>query len=257
MATPTPAPVAVITGGARRLGYHISQALLERGYRLFVLYRSTTPELEQLESRGVVSIHVDLAEPGNVQGALERIRSQAPHIHVLVNNASEFYPDMADTLDLATQTNRLFQINSTAPMMLMHGLQAQLVTAAKAQGTPSLIVNITDIFSERPNPRFAAYCASKAALSSLTLSYAGKLAPNVRVNAIMPGPIGFLPSHTDDQKKQVLSETLLPREGGFHSVVIQLLALIDNDFITGAQIPVDGGRRLAQGMSMQINGDAG
>lgn len=257
MTTQTSAPVAVVTGGARRLGYHVSLSLLERGYRLFVLYRSRTPELEQLESRGAICLQADLARPDNVSAALDQIRSQTQPVHVLVNNASEFYPDVADTLDLAAQTNRLFQINSTAPMMLMHGLEAQLENAAKAQDTPSVVVNITDIFTERPNPRFASYCASKAALSSLTLSYAGRLAPLVRVNAIMPGPIGFLPSHTDDQKKQVLSETLLPREGGFQSVIVQLLALIDNDFITGAQIPVDGGRRLAQGMSVQINGDAG
>lgn len=250
-------PLAVVTGGARRLGYHVSQALLDRGYRLFVLYRSRTRELEQLERRGAESFQADLANPLNVQQVLQHINNRTSCVDLLVNNASEFYPDVADTADLAAQANRLFQINSTAPLMLMHGLESQLKRAARERGASALIVNITDIFTERPNPRFAAYCASKAALSSLTLSYAGKLAPDVRVNAIMPGPIGFLPSHTESQKQQVLSETLLAREGGFKSVVVQLLALIDNDYMTGARIPVDGGRHLAQGMATQIDGDAG
>ena len=256
MKNSTSPPVAVITGGARRLGYYISQSLLERGYQLFVLYRSRTEELKQLELKGAITLQVDLADPDNLHSAIVHLRTHAPTVNVLVNNASEFYPDSRDTLDLATQTSRLFQINCIAPLMLMDGLKPQLDSASLTEGTSSLIVNITDIFAERPNPRFASYCASKAALSNLTLSYAGKLAPNVRVNAIMPGPIKFLPSHTEQQRKQVLSETLLPREGGFESVVIQLLALIDNEFITGAQIPVDGGRRLSQGMSFQIDSDA-
>lgn len=253
----TPRPIAIVTGGARRLGYHISQSLLDRGYLVFVLYRSRTDDLERLEAQGAESIQIDLADPQNVEACISTLQLKAASVCLLVNNASEFYPDAANTFDLATQANRLFQINSVAPLMLMQGLEEQLKSAAREQGSPSLVVNITDIFSERPNPRFSAYCASKAALSSLTLSYAGKLAPDVRVNAIMPGPIGFLPDHTEEQKRQVMSETLLAREGGFQSVVIQLLSLIDNDFITGAEIPVDGGRRLAQAMAVQVNGDAG
>src|SRR5699024_12749878 len=108
-----------------------------------------------------------------------------------------------------------------------------------------LIVILTDSFVEIPFPAFAAYCASKAALSNLTLSYARSLAPHVRVTAIMLGPIQFLPDHTEQQRASVLAETPLAREGGFGSVVLQLLALLDNDFMTGALIPVDGGRRLA------------
>ena len=71
------------------------------------------------------------------------------------------------------------------------------------------------------------------------------LAPEVRVNAIMPGPVCFLPDHTAEDQARVLSETLLAREGGFDCVVQQILALLDNHFMTGALIPVDGGRRLA------------
>ena len=239
------APVAVVTGASRRLGFHTCEALLERGYQVFALYRTETDELRQLVERGAVSLQVDLADPDDVGQAIATLKSCTDVVHVLINNASEFTPDETAESDLALQAARFFQINSTAPMMLMAGLTQQLRAGYEAPEGPALVVNITDIFVEKPNPKFAAYCASKAALSNLTLSYAQRLAPEVRVNAIMPGPVRFLPKHTAEDQATVLSETLLAREGGFDCVVQQILALVDNHFMTGALIPVDGGRRLA------------
>ncbi len=247
------APVAVVTGAGRRLGYEISKALLERGYDLVALYRTRTDEFDHLIQLGAKALQVDLGDPEALQARIDEILDKTTSISLLVNNASEFEKDAGRPEKLAAQAARLFQVNSTAPMQLMYNLSDPLKRAAVESGRSSLIVNITDIFTERPNPNFGAYCASKAALANLTLSYAALLAPEIRVNAIMPGPIGFLPSHSDIQRRQVLSETLLAREGGFHHVVLQLLALIDNDFITGAQIPVDGGRRLAQGMASHLD----
>ncbi|GGY85767.1 SDR family NAD(P)-dependent oxidoreductase [Marinobacter zhanjiangensis] len=238
-------PVAVITGAGRRLGFYTCQALLDLGYRVFALYRTTTGEIDQLAARGATPVAVDLADPASVDQALVTIRTRTPEVHLLVNNASEFTADEEEEADLARQAARLFQINSIAPMMLMAGLSNCLRAGCTSPAEPTLVVNITDIFVEKPNPTFAAYCASKAALSNLTLSYARSLAPEVRVNAIMPGPIGFLPDHTEEEQARVLSETLLAREGGFDSVVQQIIALLDNQFMTGALIPVDGGRRLA------------
>lgn len=245
----TSAPIAVVTGAGRRLGYDISQALLDRGYLLFALYRSRTKELEHLEKRGATTIKVNLADSQSVLECIDVISASTEEVNILVNNASEFTSDASENSVLADQATRLLQTNCISPMMLMHGLEDRLKRAGDAQKRSSLVVNITDIFAERPDPRFSAYCASKASLNSLTLSYSAKLAPLVRVNAIMPGPIEFLPDHTDDHKNKVLSETLLGRKGGFHSVTLQVLALLDNDFITGAQIPIDGGRRLAQGVT--------
>lgn len=246
-------PVAVVTGAGRRLGYEISKTLLERDYNVIALYRTQTDELNHLIQLGANTLQVDLEDPKALQARIDEILHEQTNISLLVNNASEFENDTRSPEKLAAQAARLFQVNSTSPMQLMSNLSNPLKRAAVETGRSSLIVNITDIFTERPNPIYGAYCASKAALANLTLSYAALLAPEIRVNAIMPGPIGFLPSHSDLQRRQVLSETLLAREGGFDSVILQLLALIDNDFITGAQIPVDGGRRLAQGMASHLN----
>ncbi|PAV27061.1 dihydromonapterin reductase/dihydrofolate reductase [Tamilnaduibacter salinus] len=235
--------VAVVTGGGRRLGHDTSQALIDRGYHVIVVYRTRTAELEQLEAQGARSFQADLANPADVDALIGTL-SREERIDLLVNNASEFTPDPEGHEALAEATMRLYQINAAAPILLMAGLSDALLRAG-TDLAPSLIVNITDIFTEKPNPRFASYCASKAALSNATLSYARSLAPRVRVNAIMPGPIRFLPDHTDEQRDSVISETLLAREGGFEAVVTQLLAMVDNHFMTGALVPVDGGRRLA------------
>src|SRR5690554_5554786 len=238
-----PAPVAVVTGASRRLGFEIGKALLARGWRLYALHRSETDELAQLGDAGARCLAVDLADIASVTRVVETILAETEQVGLLVNNASEFTPDATDAMVLAHQANRLFQIHATAPMQLMSGLAGALKRGGES-GSSALIVNLTDIFVEKPNPAFAAYCASKAALSNLTLSYARTLAPHVRVNAIMPGPVQFLPEHTEQQRATVMAETPLAREGGFGSVVQQLLALLDNDFMTGALIPVDGGRRL-------------
>lgn len=241
----TAAPVAVVTGAGRRLGFYTCQALLDRGYHVFALYRTATDEIATLSERGATPLSVDLSDPADIEKGLEQIRQQTSKVHLLVNNASEFTADEEHADALTRQATRLFQINSIAPMMLMAGLSDCLRAGCTSVAEPTLVVNITDIFVEKPNPKFAAYCASKAALSNLTLSYARMLAPDVRVNAIMPGPVRFLPDHTAEDQTRVLSETLLAREGGFDSVVKQIIALLDNEFMTGALIPVDGGRRLA------------
>lgn len=235
--------VAVVTGGGRRLGFETAHALLDRGYQVIVVYRTRTAELAQLEEQGARCVQADLAAPGEVDSLIGTL-AREERIDLLVNNASEFTPDPDGHQALAEATMRLYQINAAAPILLMAGLSEALQRAGTDRA-PSLIVNITDIFTETPNPRFASYCASKAALSNATLSYAQSLAPTVRVNAIMPGPIRFLPDHTDEQRESVINETLLAREGGFEAVITQLLAMVDNHFMTGALVPVDGGRRLA------------
>ena len=230
----------MITGANRRLGLEIAQALLDRDYQVVVLYRTETEALARLEEQGAQIRRLDLDEPAAVSAMATELAAAFPRIRLLVNNASRFEPDPEDMAERAVLYESLYRVNVMAPYLLVEGLKTSLASDGDGQ-----VINITDIFAEKPNPRFAAYCSTKAALANLTLSHARALAPAIRVNAIMPGPIKFLPSHQEAEKQAVMEETLLRREGGFEAVVRMLLALIDNDFMTGAAIPVDGGRRLA------------
>lgn len=233
-------PLAAVTGANRRLGLELSRALLERGYQVLALYRTQTPEISALLSQGALGYRLDLDDRQSLLATVETIRHNHPSLDLLVNNASRFEPDPPDLSATAQLHEALYRVNVVAPHLLIEGLKDRLAASGKG-----LVVNITDIYAEKPNPRYSAYCATKAALANLTLSLAQTLAPSVRVNAIMPGPIKFLPSHGAAEKATVIGETLLGREGGFTPVVKMLLALIDNDFMTGAAVPVDGGRRLA------------
>lgn len=115
-----------------------------------------------------------------------------------------------------------------------------------ATGDDPNVIHITDIFAERPDPQYRTYTAAKAGLDNLALSYAQLWAPTVRVNRLQPGPILFLPEHSEEHKRKVLANTLLQREGGLQPVLDAIHLLINNAYMTGAVIKVDGGRFLAQ-----------
>ncbi|MFE8070222.1 SDR family oxidoreductase [Marinobacteraceae bacterium S3BR75-40.1] len=233
-------PLALVTGAGRRLGFELSRALLEAGYRVIATYRTHTEDIDTLAARGAEVKALALDDPESLDAFGAWLHQHHRQLDVLINNASGFEKDAGTPAERARHLQALLQVNTVAPYFLM-----EVCTPLLQQAHGASVINITDIFAEKPNPHFAGYCATKAALQNLTLSFARRLAPAVRVNAIMPGPIQFLPSHTAEQRAAVLAETPLGREGGFESVVRMALSLIDNDFVTGATIPVDGGRLQA------------
>jgi len=133
----------------------------------------------------------------------------------------------------------VFQVHNVAPYLLITGLQQQL-----SNSDNGLIINITDIYTDKPSTNYIAYCAAKAGLANMTQAFAKTLAPDVRVNAIQPGPILFLPEHDNEHKMQVLDETPLRVEGGLKPMIDTVRFLRDNPFLTGESIKVDGGRAL-------------
>jgi len=160
---------------------------------------------------------------------------------LLINNASLFVDDTVIAEGLSFGYQDLSFIHVEMPHLLMSQLHHLI---AKANGN---IVSITDIFSDNPNPRFSLYCSTKAGLKSLTLSAAKRWAPDIRANCVQPGPIKFLPEHTEEQKEKVMGETLLPWEGGFDPIFKTVEFIVDNTYLTGQCINVDGGRSIVRG----------
>src|SRR5690554_4432676 len=109
------APVAVVTGAGRRLGLETCRALLDRGYRVFALYRTDSDGIRTLARQGAVTIAADLADPAQVNRTITDILEQTDQLQLLVNNASEFTADEPDAEQLALQAARLYQVNSIAP----------------------------------------------------------------------------------------------------------------------------------------------
>lgn len=229
---------AIITGAGRRFGFELAKALLTEGYQLFAHYNSSRDGIDELEALGAKSIQADFTDTDSIQAMIRTLSGATDSIDLLINNASCFFDN--ETVD--NDNNALaavFQVHGIAPYLLINGLQQQL-----SRSENGLVVNITDVYAERPSTHYIAYCAAKAGLANMTQAFAKSLAPSVRVNAIQPGPILFLPEHDQEHRLQVLDETPLRVEGGLEPMIETVRFLRDNPFITGESIKVDGGRGL-------------
>lgn len=227
---------AVITGTSRRLGAYLAEKLSAEGYQVFGLTRQINPQQQYL-----TQIAVDYQSADSVMSAIRQLQQQSS-IDLLVHNASLFEKDELHTEDTVSFYQALFAVHMQLPALLNQHLAPQI---AKTQGG-GLIVHITDIYSENPNPTFSLYCSTKAGLENLMKSAAKAYAPQIRVNSIQPGPIMFLPEHSNSEKQQVMQQTLIAQEAGFEPIYQGVRFLIDNKFVTGLSLKIDGGRSLGK-----------
>ncbi|MFM2485301.1 SDR family oxidoreductase [Celerinatantimonas yamalensis] len=231
---------AFITGIGHRLGFYLALRLIDQGYTVSGQYRSERDTLAKLSSQGVTLYQADFTKWDSLCQLAEQL-SPLPRLDLLVHNASAFYPTQDDPQAQAQDMAKFAAVHMQAPLLLTETLS----DALKA-GEDSCIVALTDIYIHHPNPRLHAYCASKAGLDNLMQSYALRLAPEVRVNCIEPGPILFLDEHDSAYRQQILDRTPLQCEGGLEPIWQALAMIIQNRYLTGARIAVDGGRSVAQ-----------
>lgn len=240
-------PVALITGGAKRVGAEIARTLHAAGYDLALHFRSSvkdaaklTGELEDQRPHSTITIQGELAEPESWPTMIELVMDRYGRLDALVNNASAFYPTPVGSATTA-QWNELFASNAQAPFFLA---QAAVPALRKTRGA---IVNLVDIYAERPLANHPIYCMAKAALAAMTRSLALDLAPTIRVNGIAPGAVMW-PSDGKpyDDQQAMLARTPLQRAGSPQDVADAVLWLLrDAPFVTGQIIRVDGGRSLS------------
>lgn len=236
-------PVALITGAGRRLGLHMSRALLAQGWRVIALTRKREGELAELAEKhsALDIVACDALSDSSVNAAIESIQERYQHLDFLLHNASIYERDNAHEADFSEFYDALYQIHMKLPAALNRALSGLLENSVRPSGN---IIHITDIYASNPNQEYALYCSTKAGLENLMLSFAKRLAPKIRVNAIQPGPIKFLPEHSSNEQKQVLSETLLPIEGGFEALEKGIEAILANEYITATVLKIDGGRSV-------------
>lgn len=238
--------VALITGGARRVGAVACRRLHAEGMRIVLHYRSSEgeasdlrAELERVRANSIVLVQGDLLHAASLARIVGEAADAFGGLDVLVNNASSFYPTPIGT---ATEQHwdDLIGTNLKAPFFLAQAAAAHL---RKSQGC---IVNIVDIHGQRPLKNYPIYSAAKAGLIMLTKSLARELAPEVRVNAIAPGTIIWPERGLDEAvKQQILERTPLKRSGDPDDIARTMLFLIrDAGYITGQVIAVDGGRSV-------------
>ena len=240
-------PVALVTGSARRIGAAIARALHAAGYDLALHYRSSSDdvdalaaELERVRPGSTVRLQADLAEFDRLPELVAQTVGRFGRLDALVNNASGFFPSPVGDATPA-QWDALFATNARAPLFLAQAAAPHLARNGGA------IVNLTDLYGERPLPGHSIYCMAKAALLMATKSLALELGPEVRVNAVSPGAILWPEDGGDDAaRRAMLQRTPLARTGTPEEVAEAVRWLLqDATYCTGQVIHLDGGRRLA------------
>jgi pteridine reductase len=234
----------LITGAARRVGAAIVRALHGAGARIAIHHRASGAEAQALAAElnavrpdSALLLQADLLDASRLPLLVEATLSTFGRLDILVNNASTFYPTPVGTIT-EPQWDDLLGTNLKAPLFLSQAAAPALI---QSQG---LILNIVDIHGLRPLKGFPVYSPAKAGLVMLTHALARELAPEVRVNAIAPGPVLF-PSTglTEERKADIIDRTLLKRRG--HPEDIARAALFfaaDAPYVTGQVLAVDGGR---------------
>jgi pteridine reductase len=239
-------PVVLITGAARRVGAVIARSLHAAGYDLALHCRSSRAALDalmaELDGRragSTLALQADLADAERLPGLIDGAAAHFGRLDALVNNASIFHATPVGGIT-AAQCDAFFAINARAPLLLAQAAAPHLKT------THGSIVNITDIYAERPLPQHAAYGMGKAALRMATLALAQELGPEVRVNAVAPGNVLWSENPVKAETMQTLIErTALQRQGTPEDIAGAVLWLIrDAAYVTGQTIRVDGGRIL-------------
>jgi NAD(P)-dependent dehydrogenase (short-subunit alcohol dehydrogenase family) len=234
--------VAIVTGGARRVGQVISLALAEKGAHVAFTYRSGDPSqtLAGIQACGVegMALQLNVLDWDQPKMVVEQVIRRLGRVDILVNSASVW--QSAPFLEITRQQwQTSLGANLTGPFLC-----AQAVAPYMLEQKSGHIVNITDLSAHQTWPRFADHSASKAGLEALTRVMAAELAPDVRVNAIAPGTI-LLPDGASEAKKQwAIGNSLLKRVGTPQDVARTVIFLTENDFVTGAVYFVDGGRAL-------------
>jgi len=236
----------VVTGGAIRVGRHVAGRLAERGANIVVNYRTSAREAEgavaEFRGQGVGSLAVqaDVSTHAGVQAILDAATGEFGSVEVLINNASIYAPTPFDELDEA-DFDRNIAVNLKGPYLgcWLFGRHMQ------AQGRGK-IVNVADWAVERPYVNYAPYFVAKGGVVALTRVMAKELAPAVQVNAVAPGPI-LMPADFDQETiRAVERATPLGRIGDPEDIAQTILYLVEGtDFVTGAVIPVDGGRTVS------------
>ena len=237
---------ALVTGAAKRIGRALALALAGEGMNLLVHYRRSVREVHETQAaaeRLGVRVHLlqaDLKDFSQIQQLIRRAFRLAPKIHVLVNNASIFYKTPLGKVR-EKEWDEFFDVNLKAPFFLARAIGLRMFQQKEGK-----IINLIDWTAFRPYTQYLPYCASKAALVSVTQGLAKVLAPYVQVNGVAPGPILPAVGSKSKEMQQVIKRTPLKRYGEPSDIAEAVRFLVKStDFVTGVVLPVDGGNLIA------------
>lgn len=229
----------LITGASQRIGLAFAMHCLENNTPVIATYRTHRPAVETLKAAGARCIHADFATNEGIDAFIDTLKQETPTLRAIIHNASDWMPERADS-DPAEVMAAMMQIHSMTPYRINLACRHLLENSDATTD----IVHMTDYVVEKGSAKHIAYAASKAALDNLTRSFARLLAPNVKVNSVAPSLIMFNEGDSEAYREKTLKKSLLGIAPGEAAAVQTLQFLLDNPYITGRSIGLDGGRPL-------------
>lgn len=235
---------ALVTGAGRRVGREIALELARRGANLLVHYHRSEKDAEETAAlirqlaRQAGTLQADLASVIAIERMVKTIQESRIEIDILVNSASLFLKSSVESPNEANWDSQM-DTNLKGPYFL-----STLLGSRMRKNKGGVIINITDWSAFRPYRDYAAYCASKGGLTTLTKSLARDFAPHVRVNAVAPGPVLQPPDMDAHEAKTIAELTALGRWGTPKDIAKAVAFLAENDYVNGQILVVDGGRSL-------------
>ncbi len=248
---PDKRPVAIVTGGAHRVGNFVVRDLAGRGYRVVIHANRSLTEAQQVAAElcaqgdPSIAIAAELRDPDSVANLVAATHEHFGRIDALVNCAAIWNRKPLEQIT-AEDVREHFEVNTLGTFLCCQ--QVGMVMTTQTRG--GAIVNIGDWAISRPYVDYAAYFPSKGAIPTLTRTFAVELAKRnsrVRVNAVLPGPVLFPATMSERERKEAIAGTLVRHEGTPEHVARAVVFLLENDFVTGVCLPVDGGRSIFSG----------
>jgi pteridine reductase len=235
----------LVTGAARRLGAATARYLHAQGMDIIIHYHHSraaaetlSAELSALRRDSSWTLMADLRDPDAPRRVITDSLRYSGRLDALINNASVFYPTSLEQVTTA-EWDAVVNINLRSAYFLIREALPHL------RATQGSVINIADIFAERPKRDHSIYCITKAGLVMLTKALAVEVGPEIRVNAIAPGALLWPESIPDHIKTGTLAKTILKRKGSAIDIAKAIRYLIlDADYVTGQVLTVDGGRTL-------------
>lgn len=229
----------LITGVGKRIGLYLAKAFLARGHRVLGTFRTHYPSIDALAELGADLYQCDFTDQAQLDELIQTLKQRYQGLDALIHNASLWLSD-DDPAGVDGVINQMMQVHVYAPYQL------NLALASLLQNREAMtdIIHLTDYVAQKGSKKHIAYAASKAALENMTLSFAAKLAPQVKVNAIAPALICFNEDDDEDYRDKARAKSVLAREGGEAEVLQAIDYLMQSQYVTGRSLALDGGRHL-------------
>lgn len=234
---PTSSAPILITGAGQRVGLHCAQRLLADGYAVIFTYRTEKPGVQTLLDLGATALFADFSNEAGILDFIQRLKAHTHSLRAIVHNASAWLEETPQTETGAFM--HMFSVHMLAPYLINLHCSELL-----ERSSPADIVHISDDVTRKGSSKHIAYCATKAGLDSLTLSFAAKLAPQIKVNGIAPALLMFNPDDDAAYRTKALAKSVLGIEPGAEVIYQGLRYLLDNPYVTGTTLTVNGGRHL-------------